>query len=333
MAKGALLACGIACAFFAACGAADESPPPSAAATPAVTAAPTPAAAPTPIPTTRPEQAPAAAAAPTPADTQAPAKFIGQAVCTADESVSIREAADKASAVLGALPAGETADVIAYEDGWAHVAYKGVTGYVSGDYLIGRRQPPFSVPAGDWALILVNPSHPLPDGYDVALADFEGGQVDARIHDICRQMFADAKADGVSFKLVDAYRSYELQNRLYQQKVDSYVAKGSSRDEAEAQAATITARPNTSEHQTGLALDIVTPSYTKRDKGFAKTDAFKWLNANAQDYGFTLRYKPGKQGFTGVIYEPWHWRFVGVQAARTMKKSGECMEEYAGQTD
>ena len=127
---------------------------------------------------------------------------------------------------------------------------------------------------------------------------------------------------------MDAYRSYETQNAQYHKKVNSYIAKGYSREDAEVKAATITARPNTSEHQTGLALDIVTPSYTKRDKGFANTDAFFWLYANAQDYGFILRYKQDKQEITKVIYEPWHWRFVGAQAARAIKQSGECYEEY-----
>ncbi len=292
---------------------------------PAMTPAPAATPEPIPISTTPPEETPIPAQTPQPTPIAA---VIGKAVCTADESVNIREKADKSSAVLGALPAGETVDVIAYEDGWARIHHNGTDGYVNRDYLIGRRTPQIQVPEGDWAAVLVNPAHPLPDSFETAVTDFEGGQVDTRIYDICAEMFADAAEDGVKFKLVDAYRSFERQNELYQKKVDSYLAKGYNREDAETQAATITARPNTSEHQTGLALDIVTPSYTKRDKGFANTDAFKWLNANAQDYGFTLRYKKGKQDLTGVIYEPWHWRFVGMEAAREMKQSGECLEEY-----
>ena len=295
------------------------------------TAAPSPPSAP--IQTTAPEQTPQPTLAQTPAPTPTPAQaaaFVGQAVCTAKDAVNIREKPEKNSIVLASLPANETTDVISYEGGWAYISYNGTTGYVSRDYLIGRHRPDIDVPMGEWAAILVNPSHLLPDGFNVSLADFESGQVDARIYDICTRMFADAAKDGVEFQLVDAYRSYERQNELYQKKVDSYIAKGYSREEAEVQAATITARPNTSEHQTGLALDIVTPSYTKRDKGFAKTDAFQWLNANAQDYGFTLRYKQDKQEYTKVIYEPWHWRFVGVEAARAMKQSGDCFEEYTG---
>jgi D-alanyl-D-alanine carboxypeptidase len=242
--------------------------------------------------------------------------------------VNIRSTASKSGDVVGALPGGETADVLGYEDGWAHISYNGLSGYVSRDYTIPRHQPDIDVPSGDWASILVNQRNLLPDGFSVEVADFSGGQVDQRILDISKAMFADAKADGVTLKLVDAYRSYDLQKKLFEDKVNSYLAKGYNQEDAEAQASTITAHPNTSEHQTGLALDIVTPSYTKRDKGFVNTAAFKWLNANAQDYGFTLRYKKGKQDLTGVIYEPWHWRFVGVKAARAMKKSGEVLEEY-----
>ena len=231
---------------------------------------------------------------------------------------------------MGKLPGGATADIFGYEDDWAHISYDNITGYVSLDYTIPRHQPDIDVPSGDWASILVNQKSLLPDGFSVEVAEFSGGQVDKRILEITKAMFADAKKDGITLKLVDAYRSYDLQKKLFEDKVASYTAKGYSLGDAETEAATITARPNTSEHQTGLALDIITPSYTKRDKGFANTDAFKWLNANAQDYGFTLRYKKGKQDLTGVIYEPWHWRFVGVKAARAMKKSGEVLEEYFG---
>jgi D-alanyl-D-alanine carboxypeptidase len=271
--------------------------------------------------------------------------FVGKAVCTADEFVNIRAGASTDTEKIGTLPAGKTVNVIGYDGAWVHISYGGLVGWVRSDYLgsgdsggndsggSNSGDAPIDVPMGGWATILVNPSHPLPDGFSVQVANFEGGQVDKRILTVCRRMFADAKKDGVTLRLVDAYRSYALQNELYQKKVDSYIAKGYGRKEAEKKAATITARPNTSEHQTGLALDIVTPSYTIRDKGFARTKAFKWLDAHAQDYGFTMRYRADKVSITKVIYEPWHWRFVGVQAAKAMKKSGQCYEEYLGKVD
>ncbi len=282
------------------------------------------------IPTTAP--APTVSAAPE-ASAEPSAAFIGKVVCIADEYVNIREKADAGSHAAGALPAGETAGVTEYTGEWAHISYNGITGYVSREYVVQKSAPESPVPMGGWASILVNPTNYLPEDFSVSLADFEGGQVDERILQICLEMFEAAGEDGVALQLVDAYRSRDLQSELYEKKVDSFLAKGLGRAEAESEAAAITARPDTSEHQTGLALDIVTPSYTSRDKGFAETRAFQWLNANAQNYGFTLRYKKDKPDITKVIYEPWHWRFVGVQAAEDMKKTGECLEEYLGVLD
>lgn len=287
----------------------------------AATVMPTPK--PTPIPTTNIE--------PTPTPLPTPKMdVIGQVVCTAGEHVNIRAQAGTGFDIIGTFPAGQTADVLAYTVGWAHISYDGIIGFVSDDFIIARHEPDILVPTGEWAAILVSPKHYLPKDFEVTLADFENGQIDARIYDIAAAMFADAKADGVDFQLVDAYRSEARQSELFEEMVQRYQGKGYSREDAEVKAATITARPNTSEHQTGLVLDIVTPSYTKRNSGFANTDAFKWLNANAHRYGFTLRYKKGKENITGVIYESWHWRFVGTEAAAAMKQSGKCYEEYLG---
>ncbi len=291
----------------------------------AVTASPNATPVTAPVPTTPHEET----AQPTPMVTATPAPtYIGQAVCTAKEYVNIRAEENTKSEALGKLPAGETADVISADGDWAKIDYEGITGYVSREYIMMLREPDIDVPSGDWALILVNQKSLLPDGFTVETADFKSGQVDARILEICAQMFEDAAEDDVKFKLVDAHRSYKTQSALYEDKVQSYINKGKSREDAEVEAATITARPNTSEHQTGLALDIVTSSYTKRNKGFANTKAFKWLDTNAANYGFIMRYPKDKRDITGVIYEPWHWRFVGVKAAKAIKKSGECLEEY-----
>ncbi len=270
---------------------------------------------PTPVPAVMPE--------PTPSYT-----FIGQAYCDAKDSVNIRAEANAESEIIGMFPAGGAADVIEYSDKWARLVYCGVEGYVSREYILEIKNVEVTVPVGDWASIVVNPSHYIPDDYKVTVADFKNGQVNERILNVCERMFADAKADGVDLKLVDAYRSYGRQNYLYQKKVNDYINKGYSRSKAEKEAATITARPGTSEHQTGLALDIVTPLYTKMNKGFANTAAFRWLNDHAYNYGFTLRYPVDKKAITKIIYEPWHWRFVGVKVAAQMKVSGECLEEY-----
>ena len=318
------------CAFLLACGAQkSETIPPadtafSLAATEASEQGTLPSASFAPAPKESAEQTP---------EPSATVSFVDRVVCTADEFVHIRERSGTDAGIAGIFPAGENAGVIEYADGWALLSYRGLTGYVSRDYIVSQSAPEGLVPTGEFAAILVNPTHALPEDFKVSLADFEGGQVDTRILDVSEQMFADAKADGISFQLVDAYRSYDRQNELFRQKVESYTAQGMSPGEAEDKAATITARPDTSEHQTGLALDIVTSSYAIMDSGFADTKAYKWLAANAQNYGFTMRYGQDKSSVTKVIYEPWHWRFVGVEAATEMKQSGMCLEEYLGVMD
>lgn len=276
--------------------------------------------------TPRPTHTPAATAVPSSAPEFA---FTGQAFCTAGVA-DIKDKPGYDGETIGSVPNGDIVNIIERRDGWLYIAYGGADGYAESIYFKELYTPGVPVPAGEWALVLVNPSHRLPDDFTVATADFEGAQVDARILDICMQMFSDAKADGVSLKLVDAYRSYERQNELYQKKVDSYMHKGCSRSDAETKAAAITARPGTSEHQTGLALDIVTPSHTSMNSGFAKTDAFRWLYEHAYNYGFALRYPSGKKPVTNIIYEPWHWRFVGAQAAVKIKACSQCLEEYLG---
>ena len=271
----------------------------------------------------------------TPAVSAAPSKapeFEGLAFCVAG-TADIKDKPGLDGRTIGTIENGAVADIIERLGGWHYIAYGGSDGYVKSEYLKEIYEPDVPVPSGEWSLILVSPAHHLPEDFKVTLADFEGGQVDARILDICSQMFLDAKADGVSLTLVDAYRSHLRQSELYQKKVDSYIGKGYSRTDAEAKAATITARPDTSEHQTGLALDIVTPSYTKMNSGFAKTDAYNWLLEYAHNYGFALRYPNGKKQITKVIYEPWHWRFVGVEAAVSMKARNQCLEEYLGVLD
>ena len=311
----------IAIVLLASCTTPDAVPEPTEIETPSAT--PSPESSPTPSPTQAASLAPVATTAPEPT-----VSYVGQVICTANEYVNIRSAASADSEITGTFPAGKTANVIVFQDGWAYITYDGIIGYVSTDYTVNKHTPESPVPSGDWTQILVSPASYLPDGFEVTLADFENSQVDERILDICNEMFADAAEDGVSLQLVDAYRSHDRQSELFEEKVSRYTSRGYSRSDAEVKAATITARPDTSEHQTGLALDIVTPSYTTMNKGFANTDAFRWLNANAQFYGFTMRYPGDKVDITGVIYEPWHWRFVGTEAAAEMKQSGECFEEY-----
>ena len=130
------------------------------------------------------------------------------------------------------------------------------------------------------------------------------------------QLFTYADSLGYSFFAISGYRSYKRQQEIYASHVKKYGLEYSSQ---------VSAKPGCSEHQTGLAMDICSLY-----ESFENTKEFKWLNENAADYGFILRYPEDKQDITKIIYEPWHWRYVGVDAAREMKASGQCLEEYLG---
>lgn len=181
-----------------------------------------------------------------------------------------------------------------------------------------------------WRLILASAATPLPEGYAPpaleAVAD--GYQVDARCAEDLTQMIAAARMEGVSLMICSAYRSESRQRELHEQKTDEYKAFGYGDEAAVAAASTIVLPPGTSEHQTGLAVDIVTLEYQVLDDGYAETLAAKWLAANAWKYGFVLRYPQDKEDITKVIFEPWHYRYVGHEHAQAIYEGGYCLEEY-----
>ncbi len=181
----------------------------------------------------------------------------------------------------------------------------------------------------DWKLLLVNSVHSLPSGYVPELETItETYRVDKRIADNVKRMFNDARQSGITLTICSAYRSVDKQEELFAEKKQEYINRGKNEKDAIAVAATIVAKPGTSEHHTGLAMDIVTPKYTNLDAGFENTPAFKWLNKNAYKYGMVLRFPKDKQKYTGIIYEPWHYRYVGEENAKLMKAKGFCLEEY-----
>ncbi len=180
-----------------------------------------------------------------------------------------------------------------------------------------------------WNLRLVNRDNPLPQDHTVETAMLTNSLlVDARILDDLDNMVDAAKAAGIDLIICSAYRDIAYQTTLYNNKVAEFVADGYSQADAEAEAGTIVSVPGTSEHNSGLAVDIVTPAYQVLDDGYADTDAAKWLAANAPEYGFILRYPKDKEAVTGIIFEPWHFRYVGVEYAREITDSGLCFEEW-----
>lgn len=186
----------------------------------------------------------------------------------------------------------------------------------------------------DWRLILINKQHSIPDGYEesVPLGNINTMKgvmhCDERIIDDLLAMIQAAKEDGVALVICSPYRDLEYQEMLFERKIKKYMQKGFSYMEAYQLSSRAVTVPNASEHQIGLALDIVTNNYTTLDEGFGDTDAGIWLNENSYKYGFILRYPKGKEEVTGIEYEPWHFRYVGAEAAKIMKEREITLEEF-----
>ncbi len=172
--------------------------------------------------------------------------------------------------------------------------------------------------------ILVNKYYSLPDKYapddivDISNQYAYGqNKIRKEVFEAFKNMFNDAKNDKVTLIINSGYRDYDSQKKLY----DEY-----KNIKGEEYADGYAARPNFSEHQSGLALDIIT--YGASGTTFDSTDAYKWLVKNADKYGFILRYPKDKENITGYSYESWHWRFVGTDLARKVKKSNLTYDEY-----
>lgn len=192
------------------------------------------------------------------------------------------------------------------------------------------------IPAVDttaWNLQLINWENPLPEDYEAGeLTELSNGHaVDSRIYPALQEMMDDARAAGYNPLICSSFRTWDKQSQLYERKVQFYIDQGSDRATAEEQAAVWVARPGTSEHQAGLAVDIVSVEYQVLDEGQEDTPLQQWLMAHCWDYGFILRYPTDKSDLTGVGYEPWHYRYVGEEAAKAITEQGICLEEYLAQ--
>lgn len=195
---------------------------------------------------------------------------------------------------------------------------------------LGEPEPePVELP---WNLILVNVAHPLPEDFAVVTKELKSGKAfDARAFDALTEMISDCQAAGLQPLVCSAYRSADDQSALFQEQLDRLLASGLTYDEAYAAASSEVAAPGTSEHSLGLAADICALSYQILDGAQADTPEQQWLMAHCAQYGFILRYPSDKQEVTGIIYEPWHYRYVGVEAAKAITEGGLCLEEYLAQ--
>ena len=181
----------------------------------------------------------------------------------------------------------------------------------------------------DWRLRLVNPWNPLPEDYTVKTITLDNGaRVDERCYPDLQAMMDDCRAAGNSPMICSAYRDWDTQEKLFQDQVDGLLAQGYSQEEAEKEAGTVVAVPGTSEHQLGLALDIVDADNQLLDESQENTAVQKWLMEHSWEYGFILRYPNDKSEITGIIYEPWHYRYVGKEDAEKIHSQGVCLEEY-----
>ena len=176
----------------------------------------------------------------------------------------------------------------------------------------------------EWNLIVVNQWNKLPEDYNVDLTELSNGQkVDSRIYPALQEMFDAARAEGIYPIVREGYRTEEEQQDTLDEKIQEYINEGYSRSRAEKTAKEWVALPGTSEHQLGIAVDI------NADKSKNTNDeVYAWLAENAYKYGFILRYPLGKQEITGTSYEPWHYRYVGVEVAQEIFEQEICLEEY-----
>lgn len=177
-----------------------------------------------------------------------------------------------------------------------------------------------------WNLVVVNSGREMPEDYTPTLESVAGTDIkmDHRVAPWYDKMYYAAKEDGITLTPYSGYRSYERQKYNYNNLTDTYISRyGISRAEAAKKAATVILPPGTSEHNLGLAMDICN---TK--DSFATQKEYKWLTEHAHEYGFILRYTKEKMPITGIVDEPWHWRYVGVEYAEKIKNSGLCLEEY-----
>ena len=190
-------------------------------------------------------------------------------------------------------------------------------------------EDPAQTDAGDdWKLILVNAEHPVPEDYSVTLKELRNDQwVDERIYPELQQMFDDARAEGIYPLINESYRSAERQQEILDNYIAAYEAEGLSTEEAQQRALEVVAKPGTSEHQLGLALDIIV-EYEEDS-----TVTWQWLKENCWRYGFILRYPEDKTEITGISYEPWHFRYVGAEAAQQITERGITLEEYLEDKD
>ena len=190
-------------------------------------------------------------------------------------------------------------------------------------------KPEINIKLKEWNLILVNKDNKIPQDYQYELTTVENvHKVDTRMVEALNHMMTDARKEGLKPLICSGYRSLETQTTLFNQKVNEYKIQGWNDEEAEEKASYWVTNPKTSEHEIGISVDIVSVDYQVLDEEQETTDVQRWLIEHCTDYGFVLRYPTSKKHITKINYEPWHYRYVGVENAKFMKEKDFCLEEY-----
>lgn len=197
-------------------------------------------------------------------------------------------------------------------------------------------EPDATPDAEDPLLLLINRVHPLPEAYSVettVLADYPQSVASVMYDDLCA-MLAAGRSEGLSFQICSGYRTTAVQEALFSEDLNALMAQGLSYEEAYEQTAQFTMPPGCSEHESGLAVDIVSMHYQLLDESQEQTPESQWLHAHCWEYGFILRYPNGRSDITGISYEPWHYRYVGRDAAAWLTEHALTLEEFhASQRD
>ena len=183
-----------------------------------------------------------------------------------------------------------------------------------------------------WYLTLVNSENPIDDNFQITLTRLRNKQaIDARCYPELQAMMDDCRAAGLSPIICSSYRTYDKQEELFEQQVQEFINQGYGKLDAQKKAAGAVARPGTSEHEIGLAIDIVDENNQRLNQYQENTAVQRWLMQNSWRYGFILRYPSDKTNITGIQYEPWHYRFVGKEAAKEIYENNWTLEEYLNQ--
>lgn len=242
-----------------------------------------------------------------------------------------------AAALCAALVCGcssnsaDTASTVSQGDQTASESASSYAGYVK-----PASSSVISLPAedsDDWALFLVNNYFSLPSSYSPKTVEVDGEKTfHAKAADDLNSMLDAAEKSGNQLYIVSTYRTIEYQRNLFENNVAKLKEQGMTEKEAREETARNIQKPGKSEHNTGLAADLVSADwYTSHDdltEEFENTSEFEWLSENAYKYGFILRYPKGKEDITEITYEPWHYRYVGKENAKKIYDSGLCLEEY-----